>query len=339
MARFDVTDAEWALIEGHLPVAATGPLPRRVRDQFNGILWWFRAGTGWRDVPERYGPWSTVYSRFNAWSKAGVFQALMEALIAEAAGRGRVGLELVSVDSTVVRAHHESAGLAVAGETLDALEQALTEEKGGSAGPAGPGPAGDTPQAAPGTGSADRAGRDPAAARRRRGTRAKAAGLGRSRGGLSSKIHTAVDASGLPLVFVLTPGQTGDSPQFRTVLDRIRVAGRAGRPRTRPGAVAADKAYSSRANRAYLRRRGIVSVIPEKNDQAANRKKKGSSGGRPVTFDPHRYKQRNTVERCFQKVKTWRGLATRYDKSPESYEAGLHLRGSIMRLKHITSTT
>jgi hypothetical protein len=54
----------------------------------------------------------------------------MHALIAEAASRGLVGLDLVSVDSTIVRAHHESAGLAVAGETLDALEQALTEEKG-----------------------------------------------------------------------------------------------------------------------------------------------------------------------------------------------------------------
>jgi transposase len=101
-----------------------------VREQFNGILWRFRTGSGWRDVPERYGPWSTVYSRFNAWARSGVFQTLMEALIAEAASRGQVGLELVSVDSTIVRAHHESAGLAVAGETLDALEQALTEEKG-----------------------------------------------------------------------------------------------------------------------------------------------------------------------------------------------------------------
>ncbi|MEY9860759.1 transposase [Catenulispora sp. GAS73] len=130
MARFDVTDAEWALIEPHLPVAATGPLPRRMREQFNGILWRFRTGSGWRDVPERYGSWSTLYDRFNAWSKAEVFQALMDALIAEAASRGLVGLELVSVDSTIVRAHHESAGLAIAGETLDALEQALTEEKG-----------------------------------------------------------------------------------------------------------------------------------------------------------------------------------------------------------------
>jgi transposase len=130
VARFDVTDAEWTLIEPYLPVAATGPLPRRVRDQFNGVLWRFRTGSGWRDVPERYGPWSTIYSRFNSWAKTGVFQDLMDALIAEAAARGQVGLELVSVDSTIVRAHQESAGLAVAGETLDALEQALTEEKG-----------------------------------------------------------------------------------------------------------------------------------------------------------------------------------------------------------------
>ncbi|MCP2097357.1 Transposase [Actinosynnema pretiosum] len=138
---------------------------------------------------------------------------------------------------------------------------------------------------------------------------------------------------------MLTPGQAADSPQFRTVLDRIRVPGPTGRPRTRPGAVAADKAYSSKANRAYLRRRRITAVIPEKTDQQANRKRKGSAGGRPVSFDPTRYRRRNTVERCFQKIKTWRGLATRYDKTPHSYEAGLHLRGAIMWLKTLTSTT
>jgi transposase len=64
-----------------------------------------------------------------------------------------------------------------------------------------------------------------------------------------------------------------------------------------------------------------------------------SRSSRPAAFDPERYRQRNTVERRFQKIKTWRGLATRYDKSPESYEAGLHLRGSIMWLKLLTSTT
>ncbi|WP_434096190.1 transposase [Streptosporangium roseum] len=65
-----MTDAEWALIEPYLPVAATGPLPRRVRDQFNGILWRFRTGSGRRDVPERHGPWSTLYSRFKSDQRA-----------------------------------------------------------------------------------------------------------------------------------------------------------------------------------------------------------------------------------------------------------------------------
>ncbi|SDS58845.1 Transposase [Streptomyces sp. TLI_053] len=138
---------------------------------------------------------------------------------------------------------------------------------------------------------------------------------------------------------MLTPGQAADCRQFRPVLEKIRVRGPVGRPRTRPDTVAADKAYSSKANRAYLRGRGITAVIPERADQAANRKRKGSAGGRPVTFDPDRYKRRNTVERCFQKLKTWRGLATRYDKSPESYLAGIHLRGSIMWLKSLTPAT
>jgi transposase len=107
------------------------------------------------------------------------------------------------------------------------------------------------------------------------------------------------------------------------VLDKIRMPGPVGRPRTRPQAVAADRPYSSKANRANLRRRHITAVIPERIDQQANRAKKASAGGRPVTYDKERYKQRNTVERCFQKIKTWRGLATRYDKAPESYTAGL----------------
>lgn len=110
-------------------------------------------------------------------------------------------------------------------------------------------------------------------------------------------------------------------------------------PRTRPDAVAADKAYSSRANRAYLRRRGINAVIPEKTDQAANRKKRGSAGGRPVSFDAERYRDRNTVERCINKIKAWRGLATGYDKTPDSYMAGLQLRGSLIWIRSLHPAT
>ncbi len=121
--------------------------------------------------------------------------------------------------------------------------------------------------------------------RRRRRARLKAAALGRSRGGLTSKVHLSADRRCRPLSFVLTPGQAADSPQFSAVLARVRVRGPVGRPRTRPGAVAGDKAYSSRVNRAHLRKR---------------------------------------------KIKDWRGLATRFDKRPDSYMAGLELRGAVI---------
>jgi hypothetical protein len=89
-------------------------------------------------------------------------------------------------------------------------------------------------------------------------------GLGRSRGGLTTKIHLAVEHGQKPLSVVITAGQRGDSPQFRPVLEGIRVPRLGGgRPRTRPDRVRCDKAYSSRTNRAYLRRRGIKCTIPE----------------------------------------------------------------------------
>jgi len=93
----------------------------------------------------------------------------------------------------------------------------------------------------------------------------------------------------------------------------IRRHGR-GRPRTRPGRVLADKAYSSKAHRAYLRRRGIRAVIPERADEVKNRKKRGRRGGRPPVFDPQQYKDRNSVERAFNLLKQNRAVATRYDK-------------------------
>lgn len=151
-------------------------------------------------------------------------------------------------------------------------------------------------------------------------------------------MHLSADRRCRPLSFVLTPGQAADSPRFTAVLERIKVRGPVGRPRTRPDAVAADKAYSFRANRAYLRRRRIRAVIPEKTDQAVNRKKRGSRGGRPVSHDAALYRERNTAERCINKIKEWRGLATRYDKTPASYLAGLHLRGVVIWLRSLQPT-
>jgi transposase len=122
-------------------------------------------------------------------------------------------------------------------------------------------------------------------------------GLGRSRGGLTTKVHLACEQGQKPLSVVITAGQRGDSPQFQAVLDRIRVPrpGR-GRPRTRPRRVLADKAYGSRANRCCLRRRGIRCTIPEKADQIRHRKNKGRAAGRPPAFDAQLYQQRHAVE-------------------------------------------
>ena len=145
--------------------------------------------------------------------------------------------------------------------------------------------------------------------------------LGRSRGGLSTKIHLVADRRCRPVARLTSPGQHGDSPRFIPLMDAIQIRRRGpGHPRTRPGRAMADKAYSSKANRAYLRGRGIKAVIPVKEDQKANRRKRGSAGGRPPAFDPERYKERNTVERCFNKLKGFRAVATRYDKRERIYQ-------------------
>lgn len=158
--------------------------------------------------------------------------------------------------------------------------------------------------------------------------------LGRSRGGLSSKIHLAVDGRGLPMSVLLTGGQDGDNPQLLPLLDQISVrrAG-PGRPRTRPEAVLADKAYSHPSTRQALRARRVRFTSPERSDQIARRQAKGSAGGRPPAFDANEYKQRNVVERCFARLKQFRDLSTRYAKRAAYWAAEITIAAIILWLR------
>ncbi|MEU6180084.1 IS5 family transposase [Streptomyces coeruleorubidus] len=278
--RHELTDREWELLAPLIPRAATGRPRVADRQVINGMVYKIRAEVSWRDLPERYGPWKTVYTRFRRYALDGVFTRALQQIQAQADAAGDIDW-LVQIDSTIVRAHQHAAA---------------TGRKGGGTG--------DEPD--------DHA-------------------LGRSRGGLTTKIHLACDGRGRPLAILVTPGQRHDSICARIPLERIRVPRTGpGRPRCRPDHVIADKAYSSRGFRSYLRRRGIGHTIPEKADQRRHRHHRGHHGGRPPGFDGQIYRRRNIIERCFNQLKGFRGIATRYEKTATSYEAAVTLASFLL---------
>lgn len=118
-------------------------------------------------------------------------------------------------------------------------------------------------------------------------------------------------------------------------MGRLSIARRGpGRPRTRPGRVLADKAYSSKAIRSHLRRRGIKATIPEPSEQKNGRTRRGRDGGRPPAFDPAAYKQRNTIERAFCQLRQYRAVATRYDKRDFVYRGTVDVASIRIWLRH-----
>ncbi|MFJ8137402.1 IS5 family transposase [Streptomyces sp. NPDC096013] len=265
MRRHELTDPAWSVIE---PLLAPSRMGRPVRDRrqvVNGILWKLSTGAAWRDLPERYGPWKTVYERFRRWSADGTWDRLLAHVQQHCDAVGAVDWSVVCVDSTTVRAHQHAAGAPKKGQEW-------------------PGEA-----------------------------------IGRSRGGLTTKIHLACDGRGRPLAFTLTGGNVNDCTQFEAVMARIRIQRCGpGRPRTRPDLVAADKGYSSTKIRSYLRQRGIKAAIPERIDQINGRIRRGESRCR---LDRAAYRRRNLVERCFNKLKHNKALATRYDKRARHYQS------------------
>jgi transposase len=145
-------------------------------------------------------------------------------------------------------------------------------------------------------------------------------------------VHLACDGKGRPLSIVITPGQRHDSTQLAPVLAGIRVPrpGGRGRPRTRPERLIADKGYSYARCRRLLRQRQIPHTIPERRDQQAHR---ATHPGRPLAFDKAIYARRNVVERCINRLKQWRGLATRYKKRAAKYRALVVLAAIVIWLE------
>jgi transposase len=110
--RHELTDAQWAKLEPLLPPQrpATGRPNLDHRRIVNGILWRLATGAPWRDLPERYGPWQTVYSRWRRWQQAGVWNRVLAALQAEADASGALDWALHFLDGTTIRAHQSAAG-------------------------------------------------------------------------------------------------------------------------------------------------------------------------------------------------------------------------------------
>ncbi|MFJ2399288.1 IS5 family transposase [Streptomyces sp. NPDC087843] len=295
-----LTDEQWARLAACLP-RNEGKAGRPFADHrriIEGIIYRYRTGIPWRDLPgEAFGPWQTVWKRHRRWAADGTWDTVLAQLTAQADSINGIDWT-VSVDSTINRAHQHATNTARPEKYTGAATCRSTSEA-------------------------------PA-------TRGEPAGhaIARSRGGLTTKIHHAVDGDGRPLAVVVTPGQVHDAQVLPVLLSDIRVPrlGR-GRPRTAPNALLADKAYSSKQVRADLAARAIRTVSPERADQQANRKRKGRSGGRPRVLDTETYKRRNVVERSFSLLKQWRGLATRYDKLAIVYRSAAVLAAVIAWLR------
>jgi transposase len=249
--RHGLRDDQWERIRGLLAGRAghVGVTAKDNRLFVDAVLYRYRAGIPWRDLPEHYGPWKAVHTGFTRWAKRGVWVAVFAHLASDA------DPEYAMIDSTIVRAHQHSAGA-----------------KGGD--------------------------RDQEA-------------IGRSKGGLTTKIHATTDALGNPTGFHLTPGHAHDLVGADALL-----------PGLEADALLADKAYDAEERViGPLQQAGTVPVIPSR----ANRKT-------PREYDTDLYKARHLIENFFAKLKQFRAIATRYDKRARNFLAAIHLAAAVIWL-------
>jgi transposase len=213
------------------------------------VLYRYRAGIPWRDLPERFGSWKAVPTRFSRWAASGVWKRVFQHLAEEADN------EYAMIDSTIVRAHQHSAGA----KKKDGRDQAI----------------------------------------------------GRSKGGLSTKIHATVDARGYPTGFLLTLGQACDLDGADVLLPALAAP-----------VVLADKGYDAEERVLQpLAQAGQTAVIPPR----ANRKQ-------PRAYGRELYKTRHRIENFFCQLKQFRAIATRYDKTARNFLAAIHLTATTIWL-------
>ncbi|QVQ79176.1 IS5 family transposase [Pseudomonas lundensis] len=277
--RYELSDASWELIKDLVSPEQKMGRPRNDdRQVLHGILWILCSGAPWRDLPERFGPWSTVYQRFRDWRDDGTFERVLERLHIRLNREGLIDLDTWMIDSTAVRATRASSGAGKRGAE-EPLDHAF----------------------------------------------------GRSRGGLTTKIHMVCDANGVPLHYRLSPGQASDVSHAQPLLDAVKIAGKPGRPRKRSRWLLADKGYDAEHLRQYCDRYRMQPVIPLR---AMPRKPRP---GLPRLFDRPKYRQRNIIERMFGWLKENRRIGTRYDKLAKSFAAMVTLACSLRCMRQYFS--
>ena len=245
-----LSDAQWERVAPLLP-GKSGDPGRSGKDNrlfLEAVLWLVRTGSPWRDLPETFGGWNTVFRRFRRWARKDIFERIFAVL------SGDPDFEYALIDGTIVRVHQHGIGA-----------------KGGTHHQA----------------------------------------IGRSRGGLTTKIVALVDALGNLARFVLLPGQRHDSVGVEPLISGVEF-----------DALIADKAFDIDWIRADLNDRGALAVIPPKADRA-----------RRISCDFAMYRWRHLVENFFCTLKEFRRIATRYDKTDSSFAAAIHLVGAFLALK------